>query len=672
MNKLNLTAIVLAAGQGKRMKSQTSKVLHKIAGKPMLLRTVKTLENLNPKQIIVVANPKNRSGLKRLLPENVVFALQQKPLGTADAAKAGLKMASNDTNHIAILYGDDTAFYKPQTVLDVYKKHIDSEADVTFVTIKLNNPIGLGRIVRKNGQIAIVEEKDASADQEKIKEVNDGLYIFKRNFLSRNLPKITPSVVTGELYITDLIELANKAKRKINTVLIDKDQWHGINTQIELAKANFKHSKQVHIMGMSGAGTSAIAGIAEAYGFKVSGCDKNPKSSYSANSAFQIAKGHNQAHIQKNLSCLIVSPAIMLADPKNKEIAKAKKKGLPVLTWQEFQGQILQENRFTIAVAGAYGKSTTTAMISDILIEAGLDPTCEVGAKVIAWKQNFQAGRSKYYVCEADEYNDNFLNYESDIAIILNTAWDHPDYFKNQQAVVNSYKKFISNIKPGGTLVIGSDPKLNQLADLFKKKSDPQKVKIVKIRNHGSLNLSIIGKFRRENANAALTVADTLHMPLSKAKKAVEKFSGLGRRLEYKGDINGVKFYDDYAVQPYTIETTANALIEKYVNKRVLLVLELHMPSRVNKFFNKFVEAIKNIKVDRVLITNIFLAREKGNKELLSKKLSSSVNKALYTGSIPDTAAYVKKNIADFDVVCTMGAGDAYKIYELVKKNETS
>lgn len=666
MNKLNLATIVLAAGEGKRMKSNHPKVLHKIAGKPMLLRTVEMLQELGPEQIIVVASPNNISELKKILPKSVKVVLQPEPKGTADAARAGLNVVGDKVDDVAVLYGDDTAFYKAKTVQKVFETHTRLRSDVSFVTLKVNNPHGLGRIVRDSKHISIVEEKDASPAQRKINEVNDGLYIFKKGILNIYLPKLKPSSVTGELYITDLIEIVQAEGKIVKAILLESDQWHGVNTPTELAKANFRHNKSIHVMGIWGAGASAIAGIAKEYGFEVSGCDISSKSAYSNLPGTEVQKNHSSYHINRKVSALIVSPAIEIYNPQNPELLEAKNQSIPVITWQEFQGHILQDNKFVIAIAGGYGKSTTTAMISQVLTDAGLDPTCEIGAKVISWKQNFRVGKSKYYICEADEYNNNYLNYRPDIGVVLNVAWDHPDFFKNEAELLDSYRQFIGNIKEEGTLVIGTDPNLKKLVGELEKGSVPKKV--IEIGNFEPFSLSIIGKFRKENANAALTVAKALKIDTFVAKKAIESFQGLGRRLEYKGDVGGVKFYDDYAVQPYTIENTANALYQKYKNKRVLLALEPHTHSRVHKFFDKFVEAIKNTKITRVLITNTFLAREHGETRELSAKLAKSIgSKAKFTGSVSQTAAYLKDNLKSYDVVCTMGAGDVYKIFDLIK-----
>lgn len=656
----NFAAIILSAGKGKRMKSDTPKVLHKIGDKPIIVHVIETLNSIVPSKIITVVSPQGARGIKKVLAQKSDFAIQKEPLGTGDATAVGLKNIPQGTKNIAVLNGDDSAFYKPQTILNVFNFHQKSNAKITFVTLILKNPNGLGRIVRKNGKLSgIVEDKDASPQEKKIKEINVGLYFFNKNWLSKNLPKLLPSPITGEYYLTDLIKLALDSGEKVETYkLKDPHQWHGINTPQELEEANRKLKNKIHIMGIAGAGAAAVAGIAKAYGFAVSGCDINPDSPYSKNLGINIKKGHSANHLL-NSDLLVISPAIIKLNPNNPEILKAKKLKIPVLTWQEFLAKFLQRGKFVISVAGAYGKSTTTAMISQILIDAGFNPTCEVGAKVLSWDKNFRVGKSNYFVCEADEYNNNFLNYTPDIAVVLNIAWEHPDFFKSEKDVYDSYRKFISNIKSGGTLIISPDIK-----SIVSRKD----INVITISDINDINLSIIGDFRKENAAAALTVTKALNIDTPKAKKSITSFKGLGRRLELKGDIKDVKIYDDYAVQPYTVKTTADALKEKFKDKKILLVFEPHTFSRIETFFDDFVDSLKNSSVDKIYITEAFAAREKGDKIALAQKLARRVGKkAEFTGSLARTADLARKHLSEFDIVLGMGAGDIYQLYDLLK-----
>lgn len=667
VSKNEISVIILAAGIGRRMNSDIPKVLQKVGGKPIIVKTLETLEKINPAQTIIVASPRNINLLKKEAGAKYSYAIQKFPLGTADAAAAGLSKVNPGSKSVAVIYGDDSAFYKPQTLTSVITQHQKTKAVITFITLYLDNPSGLGRIVRRNGKvIEIVEEKDASPDQRKIREVNDGFYIFDKKWLSTNLVKIKQSIATGELYLTDLIELALSQNLNVGTyTLKDSNQWHGVNTPQELEIANLKaniFNENLHFMGIGGAGESAVAALSLRYGFNVNGCDINPNSAYTKNLNIKIAKGHNISHL-KGITKLVISPAVSLLNPYNPELLHARKNKIPILTWQKFQGEYLQRNKFVIAIAGGYGKSTTTAMTSKILDDMGFDPTCVVGAKLIDWGTNFRLGRSKYFVCEADEYNNNFLNYKPDIAVILNVTWDHPDFFKTKSDLLESYMKFIGNIKKNGTLVIGPDKDLEKIVASIR-----LDINKVTVKDFGKTHLSIIGDFRKENSDAALSLARLLQINPAKAKRSVEQFGGLERRLEYKGKVANCRIYDDYAVQPYTILKTANALRDKFPKSRIVLVFEPHTYSRIVTFFNHFISSLKNVNVDEILITDVFGAREKGDDSKLSIKLAKALTgKCRYTGSLENTAKYIKKNLSNYDIVLSMGAGNVYKTYNLLK-----
>ncbi len=667
--KAKFAVVILAAGAGKRMNSSLPKVLHEVGGKPIILRTIETLVKVKPDLIMTIVNKNNLEQIKNTLGNKTKYSIQTNQMGTGDAARAALKNIPEIIKTIAIMHGDDTAFYLPSTINSALEKHLKTKAKITFVTLIKEDPKGLGRVVRSGSKLlGIIEEKEASPDQLQLKEVNDGLYFFDKKWISSHIDNLKPSPVTGEYYLTDLIEIALKNNDKVETfTLKDPQEWHGVNTQEELVAANKKHSglsapQKIHIMGIAGAGAAAIAGIAASLGYKVTGCDSAGGSTYTKDSQIKVEKGHSPSHLP-GVDMLIVSPAVTKLDPKNKEVEKAKKLGMTVMTWQEFQGKYLQANKYVICVAGAYGKSTTTAMIAKMLTDMGLDPTVEIGARINEWHSNFRVGKSKYYVCEADEYNNNFLNYHSNIAVILNTGWDHPDFFKTKQSVLDAYKNFINQIATDGTLIVKED------ADSIKLTAGLRKdIKIVTIKNYGDVKLSIIGDFRKENANAALTVASVLNLNILKAKSSIGNFKGIGRRLELKGKIGSAIFYDDYAVQPYTVLKTTNALSKKFPKNKIALVFEPHTFSRINKFFDDFIRSLKNINVDRIYITSVYAAREKGDNEKLSRDIVKAVGpKALYTGSIEDTAKTIKKELKSYDIFLTMGAGDVYKVFEIVK-----
>lgn len=244
----NIAAVVLAAGLGTRMKSSFSKVLHKIAGKPMLSYTLQTLRAAKIGEIVTVVGYQ-ADLVKKKIGGAVTFAFQKDPKGgTARATLVGLTKVSKDTENVLVLYGDDSAFYSPETIEKVLNIHQEQKGVVTFVTLVKKDPTGLGRIVRDaHGRLlGIVEEKDATEAQRKIKEINDGLYVFKRDWLEKNLSLVRKSSVTGEYYLVNLVAIALKSKEEVNVFkLKDDKQWFGISTRRQLAEAEGKMEEKL-------------------------------------------------------------------------------------------------------------------------------------------------------------------------------------------------------------------------------------------------------------------------------------------------------------------------------------------------------------------------------------------------------------------------------------------
>ncbi len=237
---LNFAAVILAAGKGKRMNSKTvNKVTLSIGGKPMILHTVETLERIGIKTIIIVVGFAKNSIIELFPKGKVEFCEQKKRLGTAHAVSCAMKKIPKKVKNILVLYGDDSALYKTDTIRQLIERHKESGSSFTFLTIEIEDPKGLGRVIReKEGKVlAIVEEKDATKDVQKIKEVNPACYVFKTEFLKKYLPKIKKSPVTGEYYLTSLIDLGIKNNENIETLQAGLFAWRGVNTKEELQEA---------------------------------------------------------------------------------------------------------------------------------------------------------------------------------------------------------------------------------------------------------------------------------------------------------------------------------------------------------------------------------------------------------------------------------------------------
>lgn len=243
--------IILAAGQGTRFNkgqpSRLPKVLYEIGGRPMLGYTLDTLKHLGVEPLNTVIVVGHQGDLVRQFAgSQYQYAIQNPPLGTGDALKIGLGQVPPDFDTVLCLNGDDSAFYKPQTINKILEVHSREKPTITFVTLQKENPTGLGRIIRDQaGHLrGIVEEKDATDSQRQIKEVNDGLYVFDNNWLTGNIAS-QPRGPQGEYYLVDLVNMALGQKKKVIAYkLPDVREWWGVNTPEELIQANQLMSKE--------------------------------------------------------------------------------------------------------------------------------------------------------------------------------------------------------------------------------------------------------------------------------------------------------------------------------------------------------------------------------------------------------------------------------------------
>jgi len=245
MNKLNFydaAVIVLAAGKGTRldMPNGKNKTVLEVKGKPMILRTIEVIEQLGVGQIIAVIGH-GKDSVEEILGNRVDYAIQTKRLGTGHAALCGLKKINSNIKFIVVVHGDDSHAYH----VDIYQKLIkackEDNFDMAHMMMFLPNPFGLGRIIRDNNGnvLSVVEEKNATEQEKKIKEVNAGAYCFTNDFAKKYIPKIKFNSVKHEKYLTDIIEIAVQHNKKVASVkLTDTKQWMGVNTKEDLAKAN--------------------------------------------------------------------------------------------------------------------------------------------------------------------------------------------------------------------------------------------------------------------------------------------------------------------------------------------------------------------------------------------------------------------------------------------------
>ncbi len=242
------SVIILAAGKGTRMKSKYPKLIHEICGRPLISYTLQNLRQSGIKNLIAVVSFKKNLVIRKIKGDVKIAVQSRVKGGTADAARSGLPQIFPQTKTVIVINGDDSAFYTPKTIRDVIATHLKDKSVLTFVSLEKDNPTGLGRVLRdRNGEVSgIVEEKNASDSEKKIKEVNDGLYVFEREWLLKNIVKVEKNPISREYYIGDLIRLAVDQKQKLIAYkLPNPDEWQGVNSPEELEIAQLKMEKRL-------------------------------------------------------------------------------------------------------------------------------------------------------------------------------------------------------------------------------------------------------------------------------------------------------------------------------------------------------------------------------------------------------------------------------------------
>jgi UDP-N-acetylmuramate--alanine ligase len=455
----------------------------------------------------------------------------------------------------------------------------------------------------------------------------------------------------------------------------------------------------VHFLGIGGSGMTAVAVLAQAAGFKVSGCDLTPTTYYSkilAQRGIEVKSGHAAEHLE-GVDWLVVTPAVFDLNADHEEVRAGQDRRI-IMTWQEFMGKYLQTDKFVVSIAGAHGKSTTTAMMGLVLEAAGLDPCVELGAIVKQWGKNVRVGASKYFVCEADEYARSFLHFSPSLIILNNVEMDHPEFFNDYRDFERAFIRFVSQLKWPKILVVNEDSQgVRQLLEKMKYWLKVNEVKVigyyfenhydfpfaaefqgeiieqacdqtefnVRTRDSGwvhEFTLRMPGAHNAANALGVIAAARALNVDFEMIQDALESFSGLGRRFEVAGEIDGIKVIDDYAHHPTAIKAMLDSLRQNYGDRNIWAVIEPHQVSRLRLFWAEFAAALA--KADKVIITKIFLGREPKAEPIDPRLLADQIGreKAAYFEDFETAAQRVCDQAQAGDIVAVFGAGDSYQL----------
>lgn len=434
---------------------------------------------------------------------------------------------------------------------------------------------------------------------------------------------------------------------------------------------------------------SGIAELLHNLGYSVTGSDlkESETTQRLENLGIKIFNQHGEENV-RGADVVVISSAVKEENP---EVVSAKQKRIPVIRRAEMLGELMRM-KYGVGIAGTHGKTTTTSMVGEILSEGGLDPTIVVGGKVVNLGSHARLGNSQFMVTEADEYDRSFLQLTPTIAVLTTLEPEHLDYYRDFQEIKSAFLEFANKVPFYGRVILCWDERnvralmpdierpittygLSEEADLkarslgFEENRSSFEV-FINAENAGEVTLSVPGTHNVKNALAAMGVGLELGIAWDKIRIGLEKFKGVHRRFEIKGETAGIMVVDDYAHHPTEIEQTLKGARAGW-RRRIVAVFQPHLYSRTRDFHEEFGRTL--LESDLLVVTDIYPAREKPMPGITGELVHDSAKKlghknAYYIPRIEDVASFLKRMVKKNDMVITLGAGDVDKLgAELLK-----
>ncbi len=449
------------------------------------------------------------------------------------------------------------------------------------------------------------------------------------------------------------------------------------------------HKKyHVHFVGIGGIGMSGIAELLLNLGYQVSGSDMKTTdiTTRLENLGGRIFKGHAEDQV-KGADVVVTSSAI---DSDNQEVYAARQASIPVIPRAEMLAELMRL-KYSIAVAGAHGKTSTTSIIASVLGKGGLDPTVVIGGKLKGIGSNALLGGGDYIVAEADESDGSFLRITPTIAVVTNIDREHLDFYKDMNSIKQVFLSFIDRVPFYGLAVLCLDNEsIQELIPQIKKRyttygmsaqADFHAAELVfdglKSRfslfhqgtKLGQVTLNLPGLHNVYNAMASIAVGMELNIEFDVIKDVLESVDGVQRRLEVKGDIEGVTVADDYGHHPTEIKTTLQAAKDSWPDRRKVIVFQPHRYSRTRDLFDEFTRAF--YQSDVLVVLPVYPAGEKSipgvDSNALYEGIKAHGHKHIFNAkNFKDAATYLDKTLKEGDVLLTLGAGDVWRVGEMV------
>ena len=441
--------------------------------------------------------------------------------------------------------------------------------------------------------------------------------------------------------------------------------------------------RKIHFVGIGGSGMCPIAEILLHRGYELTGSDISESDTLERIRSYGIPVFMGQRAENVDGAELVVYTAAV--KPENPELVAAREKGIPTVERSVMLGMVARRYENAVAVAGTHGKTTTTAMITQILLGAGRDPSAVIGGRLPLIGGNGRAGHSDTIVCEACEYVDTFLQLFPAVSVILNIDNDHLDYFGTVENTIRSFRQFseqtsklivvngdnenamkaVEGLK--GPKVVtygfgeGNDYRAADVQDTFRAR---ERFSVVKSGEKAAdISLSIPGKHNIYNALAAFAVCDFLGVEPQVIARNLHEFTGVHRRFEMLGEFGGVTVADDFAHHPTEVAATLTAAKQMGFS-RVWAVFQPHTYSRTYLLLNDFVRALSI--ADRVVLSEILPVRETNTYNIYAKDLADRIPGCVWFPTFGEIADYMVENARDGDLILTLGGGDVYKCANLI------
>lgn len=441
--------------------------------------------------------------------------------------------------------------------------------------------------------------------------------------------------------------------------------------------------KRIHFVGIGGSGMCPIAEILYHRGYELTGSDTSESDTLQRVRSYGIPVFMGQRAENIGNAQLVVYTAAV--KPDNPELVAARGRGIPTVERSVMLGMVTKKYPNCIAVSGTHGKTTTTAMITQILIDAGKDPSAVIGGKLPSIGANGRAGSSGTIVCEACEYVDTFLQLTPAVSVILNIDNDHLDYFKTVDNIIRSFRQFavqtteavvvngdnknamkaVEGIGNARIVTFGLSPENDYRAENIEntERARERFSIVTKDGRTARVTLSIPGRHNIYNALAAFAVADRMGVDTDGIVKSLHAFTGVHRRFELLGRFGGVTVADDFAHHPTELTATLTAAKQMGFS-RVWAVFQPHTYSRTYLLLDEFAKALSI--ADKVVLSEILAVREKNVYNIYAKDLAAKIPGCVWFPGFEEIAGYMVENAADGDLILTLGGGDIYKCANLI------